>query len=222
MKRIIVCILFFAVRAVNAQDQSGEAFDAHAVFQPGMSTMQAARETCAKGPGRKFGACFVEQMQAAGASPQAVAFMRAIHNDGFMRDFQEAGHVDIAFADFPFAANENQHALLVNGKPRLIDVDDYSVIPRKDLPGNQEYVGLLKKFPNISVFPGDRAGTKFITSESLPDGGQRFVVPYAARRLAATPARVWANWNLRSTLTRRVLSWAPKLQMSLRRLAHRD
>src|ERR1700733_7736501 len=178
MKTIIVGILFFAARFVSAQEQSAVAFDASAIFQPGMSTMQAARETCAKGPGQEFGNCFVKQMQAAGASPQAVAFMRAIHNDGFMRDFKDAGRIDIAFAYFPFAANENQHALLVNGEPRLIDVDDYSVIPRRDLPGNPEYAALLKKFPNISVFPGDRAGTKFITSETTPNGGQRFLVPY--------------------------------------------
>ncbi len=181
MRKAVCCIFFLAglaTYAASAQKRNEEAFDAHAAFQPGMSAMQAMRETCAKGPGREFGACFVKQMQAAGASPQAVAFMRAIHNDGFMRDFTEAGQVDIAFADFPFAANENQHALLVNGKPRLIDVDDYSVIPRKDLPGNPEYAGLLKKFPDISVFPGDRAGTKFITAETTSDGGQRFVVPY--------------------------------------------
>lgn len=178
MKKIIVCVLLLAARFVHAQEKNGEAFDARAIFQPGMSTMQAARETCAQGPGREFGACFVNRMQAAGASPQAVAFMRAIHNDGFMRDFKEAGRVSIAFAYFPFAANENQHALFVNGKPRLIDVDDYSVIPRKDLPGNPEYEELLKRFPNVSVFPGDRTGTKFITSEDLPDGGQRFIVPY--------------------------------------------
>ncbi len=60
--------------------------------------MQAPRETCTKVPGPQFGECFVQQMQAAGAPPQAVAFMHRI--------------------------------------------------------------------------------TKFITVKKLPDGGQRFVVPY--------------------------------------------
>lgn len=177
-KLIFFLFSFYLATVACAQDQSGGPFDARALFQPGMSTMQAARETCAKGPGREFGNCFVQQMQAAGASPQAVAFMRAIHNDGFMRDFKEVGRVDIAFAYFPFAANENQHALLVNGNPDLIDVDDYAVIPRKDFPQNADYAALLKRFPDISVFPGDRAGTKFITAETLPDGGQSFLVPY--------------------------------------------
>jgi len=126
----IFSLVSVATYAASGQEKVGEAFDARAIFQPGMSTMQAARETCAKVPGAEFGNCFVKQMQSAGASQQAVAFMRAIHNDGFMRDFKDTGRVDIAFADFPFAANENQHALLVNGTPRLIDVDDYSAIPR--------------------------------------------------------------------------------------------
>ena len=170
-------VLCFAASAL-AQDQNSAPFDSHALFQPGMSITQAARKTCTKGPGKEFGNCFVQQMQAAGASPQAVAFMHAIHNNGFMRDFVDAGRVGIAFADFPFAANENQHAFLVNGKPSVIDVDDYSVIPRKDLPKDPEYAALLKRFPNLSVFPGDRAGTQFITAKALPDGGQRFLVPY--------------------------------------------
>ena len=179
MNKLILSTVAICLAAVAyAQDQSSGPFDSHALFQPGMSTMQAARETCAKGPGQGFGSCFVQQMQAAGASSQAVAFMHAIHNDGFMRDFEAVGRVDIAFAYFPFAANENQHLILVNGKPGLVDVDAYSVIPKKELPKNLEYAALLKKFPNLSVFPGDRAGTKFITAKTLPDGGQSFLVPY--------------------------------------------
>ena len=181
MRKTLCCIFFLgclATWAASAQEKSKETFDARALFQPGMSTMQAARETCAKGPGAEFGKCFVQQMQAAGASPQAVAFMHAIQNNGFMRDFVDAGRVSIAFADFPFAANENQHAFLVNGKPSVIDVDDYAVIPRNDLSKDPEYAALLKKFPNLSVFPGDRAGTQFITAKALPNGGQRFLVPY--------------------------------------------
>ena len=98
--------------------------------------------------------------------------------DGFMRDFKNTGRVDIAFALYPFAANENQHCLLVNGTPNLIDVDDYNLLPQEALKKNSDYSALLGKFPNIAVFPGDRSGTKFITAKNLPDGGQRFVVPY--------------------------------------------
>ena len=181
MKRDIVLVfLFICATAIAAytQDQSTQRFDAGALFQPGMSTMQAARDTCSKVPGPQFGNCFVQQMRAAGATPQAVTFMHAIHNNGFMRDFKDTGRVDIAFAFYPFAANENQHCLLVNGTPNVIDVDDYKLLPKAELAKNPAYSALLGKFPNIAVFPGDRSGTKFITAKNLPDGGQRFVVPY--------------------------------------------
>ena len=143
-----------------------------------MTTMQEARETCSKVPGPQFGDCFVQRMQAAGASPQAVAFMHAVHNDGFMRDFKNTGRVDIAFVYYPFAANENQHCLLVNGAPDLIDVDDYNLLPKDELNKNAEYSALRQKFPNIAVFPGNRSGTKFISAKNLSAGGRRFVVPY--------------------------------------------
>jgi hypothetical protein len=179
----IAIFLCAAAIAAGAQDQKiekhqTEKFSAGALFQPGMSEMQAARDTCSKVPGPQFGACFVQQMQAAGASPEAVAFMRAVDNDGFMRDFRKTGRVDIAFAFYPFAANENQHCLLVNGTPNLIDVDDYKLLPKDALARNPAYSALRRKFPNLAVFPGDRSGTKFVTAENLPDGGQRFVVPY--------------------------------------------
>jgi len=173
-------VLFTCVAAVftHAQDHKTTKFDANALFQPGMSEMQRSRETCAKVPGPQFGECFVQQMQAAGASPQAVAFMHVLDNNGFMRDFKDTGRVDIAFVYYPFAANENQHCLLVNGMPSLMDVDDYKLLPKGELAKNPTYSALLRKFPNLAVFPGDRSGTQFITAKKLPDGGQSFVVSY--------------------------------------------
>ena len=173
-------VLFVCATSIlsYAQQPKAQRFDAAALFQPGMGAMQTARETCGKVPGSQFGNCFVQQMQAAGASRQAVAFMHAIHDNGFMRDFKDTGRVDIAFAFFPFAANENQHCLLVNGTPNVIDVDDYNLLPRGDLAKNPGYAALLRKFPNLAVFPGDRSGTAFITAKDMVGGGQQFVVPY--------------------------------------------
>ncbi|MEO6964483.1 MAG: hypothetical protein ABI076_01130, partial [Acidobacteriaceae bacterium] len=72
MKTTTTCVAIFvslAAMAAAAQSSNTRKFDASALFQPGMSTMQRTRETCAKGPGREFSACFVQHMQAAGASP---------------------------------------------------------------------------------------------------------------------------------------------------------
>ncbi len=195
MRKYLELVVLFAcaLMAGSAQDHDSQRFDARALFQPGMTEMQTARETCTKVPGPQFGACFVQQMQAGGASPQAVAFMHAVHNDGFMRDFKDTGRVDIAFVYYPFAANENQHCILVNGTPNLVDVDDYELLPKKEELGkNPTYAALLGKYPNIAVFPGDRSGTGFISAERLPDGGQRFVVPYALVNGCHACARVGA------------------------------
>jgi hypothetical protein len=177
---LALTVLFICAASIasHAQHQNTAKFNADALFQPGMGAMQAARDTCSKVPGPGFGTCFVQQMQAAGASPQAVAFMHAVHDNGFMRDFKNSGRVDIAFAFFPFAANENQHCLLVNGTPSVIDVDDYTLLPKNELAKNPVYAALLRRFPNLAVFPGDRSGTGFITAKDLPDSGQRFLVPY--------------------------------------------
>jgi hypothetical protein len=185
-------LIVVLVMANASFGQGSQKFDARALFQPGMSMMQAARDTCSKGPGEQFGACFVEQMKAAGASPEAVAFMHAIHDNGFMRDFKDTGAVDIAFVNFPFAANENQHCMLINGTPTVIDVDDYSVIPRDNLPKNSDYATLKKHYPNIAVFPGDRNGTDFIHETKTPGGGQQFLVPYVLVNGCHACARVGA------------------------------
>jgi hypothetical protein len=175
MKTLQLVVLFLCAPSLVA---SAQKFDDGALFQPGMGAMQTARDTCGKVPGSQFGSCFVQQMQSAGASPQAIAFMHAIHDNGFMRDFKNTGRVDIAFAFFPFAANENQHCLLVNGTPNVVDVDDYNLLPKGDLAKNPAYAALLRKFPNLAVFPGDRSGTSFVSAKNLPNGGQQFLVPY--------------------------------------------
>lgn len=147
-----------------------------ALWQPGMGIMGTIREAC--GSAGDFGQCFVAQMQKSGASPQAIAFTKLTGNTGFMRDFREAGRVDVAYVNYPFRANENQGCLLVNGEPQAIDVDDISLLPQDEMRKSAAYVSLAAKYPNATIFPGDRNGIAYPKIERLPDGGQRFVVSY--------------------------------------------
>jgi hypothetical protein len=180
--RLLVVVLFAGVMAASgavAQEPNAQKFDASAIFQPGMTQMQMARQACDMKKGLEVSACFVEQMKAGGAPAPAVAFMHAIDNNGFMRDFKETGKVDIAFVYYVYRANENQGCLLVNGTPNIVDVDDYKLVPNKaELAKNPQYAALLKSEPNLIVFPGDRNGMKFITAGKTANGGQRFVAPY--------------------------------------------
>ncbi len=182
MKRkwwIVVTAVAAVATGVVAQKSGARKFDASAIYQPGMTQMQMARAACDMKKGLEVEACFVEQMQKGGAPAAAVAFMHAIENNGFMRDFKDTGRVDIAFVYYVYRANDNQGCLLVNGTPNIVDVDDYKLVPGKaELAKNAQYAALLKKEPNLIVFPGDRNGMDFITASKTADGGQRFVAPY--------------------------------------------
>jgi hypothetical protein len=129
--------------------------------------------------GEKFGACFVDQMGAVGAPEAALVFARRTDNQGYATAVLDTGKVDVAYAEYPFRANENALVFLVNGEPPLIDVDDLSRIDMKNLGNNPVYVGLLKTFPSLALFPGDRRpGGREPRALKLRSGGQRFVVVY--------------------------------------------
>ena len=125
-----------------------------------------------------FAACFVGQMREAGASAAALAFTERTGNQGYLTAFVDAGKVDIAYAEYPFRANENALVFLVNGEPSLLDVDDLSRIDRKNLEANSTYAGLLKKNPKLALFPGERRPGREPRAVKLRNGGQRFFLVY--------------------------------------------
>lgn len=149
-----------------------------AVWQPGSNFVPAMHASCRNLAFPVLGRCFAARMAADGASPAAVQFAHRIGNQGFLRAFRNAGRVDIAYADYVFAANENQHVLLVNGSPAMIDVDDFRLLDQQQLGQNPVYRSLQKKFPRIALWPGDRFSTRFPLVIRRADGGQRFVVRY--------------------------------------------
>jgi hypothetical protein len=64
----------------------------------------------------------------------------------------------------------------VNGEPAMIDVDDYRYLSREDLRKNGDYGALLGKYPNISVFPGDRYHTQLPSATISTGDNQEFNV----------------------------------------------
>jgi hypothetical protein len=173
---LCLCLVFAVAQSQSVQAQKTAAIGSDALWQPGMQGMQDIKDKCGSAP--DFGVCFASQMRKEGASPQAVAFTKLTGNVGFMRDFRETGRVDVAYVNYPFRANENQSCLLVNGAPRVVDVDDTSFFSKTDLAKNPQYAKLIKEYPNVAIFPGDRSGTDYPIAENLPNGGQRFVVSY--------------------------------------------
>ncbi len=152
-----------------------------AVWAPPPNFLAAMHKACDKGAPARFGECFVAQMKKAGAPEPALAFARRTGNQGYLRDFRNTGKVDVAHAEYPFRANQNQVCFLVNGDPSMIDVDDPQWITRAMLEANPVYADLLKRFPKLAMFPGTRFGATAPAGANLKSGGQRFDLDFLLR-----------------------------------------
>ena len=177
--------LFAAASCVGAflfgQTASAAPVAADAVWAPPAGFLPRFHEACDAQRGRAFNDCFLEQMRTAGAPPPALAFARGTGGLGYLRAFRETGKVDVAYAEYPFRANQNQVCLLVNGEPPRIDVDDTTLLDRQGLAANRNWHDVLKKYPKATLFPSDRGGPTLPGARRFGDGGQEFVVDYVAR-----------------------------------------
>jgi hypothetical protein len=152
-----------------------------AVWAPAPTFLKTMHKACDKGPPAHFGECFVAQMKKAGASEPALAFARRTGNLGYLVDYRDAGKVDVGHAEYPFRANQNQVCFLVNGDPPMIDIDDLKWIGADALASNPVYADLVKRFPNLTIFPGLRFGVTAPVAANLKNGGQRFVADFLLR-----------------------------------------
>jgi hypothetical protein len=169
----------FALVLVHAA--AGEApppIGADAVWTPPANFVESFHKACDRREGKALSDCFVEEMHKAGAPPAAVAFARRVEGMGYLRGFEDAGRVGMAFAEYPFRANENLVCLLVNGEPSLLDVDDLGRLDRAALAANADYSVLARQYPNLAIFPGRRSAGHGLRAVRLRDGGQGFSIPY--------------------------------------------
>ena len=175
----LVPILLGAVPAARAE-QPAE-IGPSAVWNPPADFFPAFRASCGELGGSAFTDCFVAEMAKAGASAPAVAFARRTGGMGYLRAFRDTGRVDVAYAEYPFRANENQVCLLVNGEPPMIDVDDPSLVDRKALAAERTYATILERYPGALLFPADRGGPDLPAVRRFRDGGVEFIVDYVLR-----------------------------------------
>jgi hypothetical protein len=140
-------------------------------------------QTCGNRQAAELHACFLGEMQASGASAEALAFSRQLYATtkgliGFLREFRETGPVDLAYVEYVFRANENLACYLVNGKPPMIDLDDFKILPTDALESNPKYRVIEARHPKVSIWPSDRSATDHPIVKSLPDSAERFIVDY--------------------------------------------
>jgi predicted secreted protein len=157
---------------------------AAAVWSPPAETLAVIRQKCAEADPVHIEKCFLNEMKAAGASPEAMAFAQSLAGTlgvVYLRAFRRVERVDVAYIEYAFRANELEGVLLVNGNPSPIDVDDESFTMDAELRKNAAYAALAEQYPHISAWPGDRFDSKLPTVISTGWGTQTFVVQYLLR-----------------------------------------
>lgn len=146
-----------------------------ATWNPSQEVWSELQEQCRVVDGSKFVDCVAAIMEKNGAATEAVAFTRLIGGEGYVSSFHERGRVDVVSVAYPFRANDNDGILLVNGVPRVVDVDDWAYLRHLDIRKDRLYLSLVNRFPKAELWTGHHALPK---AQRLPDGGQRFVLGY--------------------------------------------
>jgi hypothetical protein len=147
------------------------------VWKPPADFRAEVDKACASA-GKSFDRCFASEMRKAGASAAALAFTERAGNPGYVTAFLETGRVDVAYFESPYRANENALVYLVNGSPPMFDVDDPSRMDQTTLVSDPVYASLLRAYPALSIFPGDRRPGRELRALKRQSGGQRFELIY--------------------------------------------
>lgn len=179
---------------------------ASAVWQLPAQFMRTAHAAC-DASSTDYAECMIGQMASAGAPADAVQFSRDLYKEsdgqfGIMTGFQDEGSVAFAWVTYPLRANTNSGFLLVNGRPRMIDVEDLKALDVKTMKHSGQFRNLKAQFPNVDVWPGDRDGKMWPNSQVGPHGGIQFTVSYPLRNGCHACARAGDaifNWNFDGT-----------------------
>lgn len=175
---------YVAYLEVQANDDSDEIISSGAVWNPAPGTLRQIQQSCKASRTRSASQCFTAQMNAAGASDEAINFVRSYAelNHGtlaILSDFHPLDAVDLGLIYFP-SGNEVRHSwALLNGTPAIVDLDNLEQLPDWEMRKNSAYQSMLEASPRAKIFPIDpQPGSAEPVAEQLQDGGQRFTVAY--------------------------------------------
>ena len=200
---LLVVIHSFAIIGAAADSAKSAKIQASSAWQVSQQFITNAHAACDNTSGSGIAECFIDQMAKAGASADAVSFTRELtrqsHGDiAIMTGFQRVGPVDIAWITYPLRANTNYGLLLVNGQPRIVNVEDLNLLDKRAMEQTPQFRDLKYRFPNVDVWPGDRDGTTWPNSQKGPNGGIQFVTDYPLLNGCHACARAGAalfTWN---------------------------
>jgi hypothetical protein len=175
---------FFACVILTAQSRPApDKIDASAVWQLPAQFMTTAHAACDQSSGSNYANCMIGQMTKAGAPANAVQFTRELYQQshgefGVMTGFQNGRLVAFAWITYPLRANTRYGLLLLNGQPRMVNLEDLKLLDVKAMKQSTQFQDLKAQFPDIDVWPGDRDGKIWPNSQPGADGGVQFTVGY--------------------------------------------
>lgn len=177
---VLVASLF--ARAANPPAKIGPS----AVWQISPEFMTTAHAACDQSASSDFGKCLINQMTKAGAPADSVQFTQFLYKTnhaefGVMTGFHDAGPVAFAWITYPLRANTNYGFLILNGQPRILNVEDLKLLDEKDMNQSAQFQNLQQQFAKLNLWPGDRDGKVWPNSQSGPNGGIQFSVSYPLR-----------------------------------------
>lgn len=179
-------ILAFSCLVACAAAQAAQhpaKISASAVWQMPPQFLTAAHAFCDQQASSDYGECMIGQMAKAGAPNDALSFTRELYKQshgefGLMTGFQDQGPVAFAWIMYPLRANTNYALFLVNGQPRIVNVEDLKLLDTKAMKQSFQFQDLKGQFPQVDIWPGDRDGRTWPNSQAGPNGGIQFTVSY--------------------------------------------
>jgi hypothetical protein len=194
----LVCVSSSAQSKLSSTKIGGSA-----VWQLPAQFVATAHAACERSSGSNYAVCMIGQMEKAGASADAMQFTRELYKQsrgefGVMTGFQNEGPLAFAWITYPLRANTNYGLVLLNGQPRIVNVEDLKLLDVKAMKQSPRYRDVKAQFPDVDVWPGDRDGKIWPNSQAGPDGGVRFTVAYPLINGCHACARAGAvifNWN---------------------------
>jgi len=200
---LLVFSLCLAFCIVTEAAQHPANITSTAVWQIPATFLTTAHTACDSMAPSNLLECMVGQMKKAGAPAQSLNFTRELYKQshgefGIMTGFQDEGPVAFAWITYPLRANTNYGFLLLNGQPRIINVEDLKLLDTKTMKQSFQFQDLKGQFPSVDVWPGDRDGKVWPNSQAGPDGGIQFTVEYPLINGCHACARAGSavfNWN---------------------------
>lgn len=206
MRRLFALLAVITLATFGFGQTASVNIGSSAVWQPGSAFLTSAHAACDNvSPSLKFAQCVIDQMPKAGAPAGAVSFTRELYKQmagevGIMTGFQAVGPVDVAWVTYPLRSTHG--LLLVNGQPRIINAENLKQLDQKAMQQSFQFQSLQNQFPRVNLWPGDRDGKSWPSSQTGPKGGLQFIIGYPLRNGCQTCAHAGFalfTWNFNSS-----------------------